>query len=232
MNITDKTILITGASDGIGRAIAIAASKNNVNLILLGRDEAKLHDVQNMCESLGSKATVYAFDITDNAALDTAVQSIKADGVVDIIINNAGIWHKSTSVGELAPEMIQNVITTNLTAQILLTRHFIDHMKDRETAIINIISSAGMEGRAGRAAYAASKFGMRGFTEVLREETKENPIRIGAVFQGGINTNMFAKADEDMPTQKYSEPDDLADVVIYMLTRPPKLWLSEVRVTY
>lgn len=232
MNITSKTILITGASDGIGRAIAIAASKNNVNLILLGRDEAKLHDVQNMCESHGSKATVYAFDMTDNAALDAAVQSIKATGVVDIIVNNAGIWHKSTSVGELAPEMIQSVITTNLTAQILLTRHFIDDMKDRETAIINIISSAGMEGRAGRAAYAASKFGMRGFTEVLREETKENPIRIGAVFQGGINTQMFAKADEDMPTQKYSEPDDLADVVIYMLTRPPKLWLSEVRVTY
>lgn len=232
MNITGKTILIIGASDGIGRSIAIAVSKRNVNLILLGRDVTKLQDVKDICESNASKVTVCAFDITDNAALNVAVQSIKKVGLVDIIVNNAGIWHKSTAVGELKPEMIESVITTNLTAQILLTRHFIDDMKDRETAIINIISSAGMEGRAGRAAYAASKFGMRGFTEVLREETKENPIRIGAVFQGGINTKMFAKADEDMPTEKYSEPDDLADVVLFMLTRPPKLWLSEVRVTY
>jgi short-subunit dehydrogenase len=124
------------------------------------------------------------------------------------------------------------VITTNLTAQMLLTRHFVEDMKERETAIINVISSAGMQGKAGRTAYAASKFGMRGFTEALRDETYANPIRIGALFQGGTSTQMFAKADEDMPTEKYTSPDDLAEVVLFMLTRPAKLWLNEVQVTY
>lgn len=105
-------------------------------------------------------------------------------------------------------------------------------MKDRESAIINIISRAGMEGKSGRTAYAASKYGLRGFTDALRDETYGDPIRIGAVFQAGTNTEMFQKAGEEMPTDKYSEPEDLADVIIFMLTRPAKIWLNEVHVTY
>lgn len=233
MNILNKTILISGASDGIGKSIAIALAKNQTNLILLGRDTAKLEDVKNTCESFGSTTQTYAFDITDNKALEETIRSIKETNQVDVIINNAGIWHKSTPLGELEPELIERVITTNLTAQMLLTRLLIDQMKDREdTAIINIISSAGMQGKAGRTAYAASKYGMRGFTEALRDETYANPIRIGAVFQGGTNTQMFEKANEQMRVEKYTEPDDLANVIVFMLTRPPKLWLNEVQVTY
>ena len=91
---------------------------------------------------------------------------------------------------------------------------------------------AGLQGRAGRTAYAASKYGMRGFTEALRDETKTDNIRIGAVFQSGTNTQMFAKAGEEMPTDKYSEPGDLADIVVFMLTRPPKIWINELHVVY
>ncbi|MFZ2836566.1 MAG: SDR family oxidoreductase, partial [Candidatus Saccharimonadales bacterium] len=203
-----------------------------VNLVLLGRDQSKLNDVKSRCETSGSSAKTYAFDLTDKASLDTVVQSIKEESTVDIIINNAGVWHKSTLLGQLESDTIETVINTNLTAQMLLTRHFIDDMLERETAILNVISSAGMQGKAGRTAYAASKFGMRGFTEALRDETYANPIRIGAIFQGGTSTQMFAKADEAMPTEKYTNPDDLAEVVLFMLTRPAKLWLNEVQITY
>lgn len=232
MNIANKTILISGASDGIGRSIALCLSKHNVNLLLLGRDEAKLEEVKNQCEANGSRAKTYAFDLTDNPTLDATAQSIKAAGQVDVIINNAGVWHKSTPLGQLEARTIESVISTNLTAQMLLTRHFIDDMIDRDTAIINIVSSAGMQGKAGRTAYAASKFGVRGFTEALRDETYSNPIRIGAIFQGGTNTQMFAKADEVMQIEKYTNPDDLAEVVLFMLTRPAKLWLNDVQITY
>jgi short-subunit dehydrogenase len=232
MNITNKTILISGASDGIGRSIALCLAKHDVNLILLGRNQDRLDEVKTLCKSYGSRAESYAFDLTDKTALDDVAQSIKDKSRVDIVINNAGTWHKSTPLGELTPDTIETIITTNLTAQMLLTRKFIDDMKDRETAIINIVSSAGMQGKAGRTAYAASKFGMRGFTEALRDETFADQIRVGAVFQGGTNTQMFAKADEDMNLAKYTEPDDLAEVIVFMLTRPLKLWINEVQVSY
>jgi len=232
MNIANKTILISGASDGIGRSIALCLARYSVNLVLLGRDQAKLDGVKNICETSGSTVKTYAFDLTDKATLDTATQSIKDEGSVDIIVNNAGVWHKSTPLGQLEVETIETVINTNLTAQMLLTRQFIGDMVDRETAIINVISSAGMQGKAGRTAYAASKFGMRGFTEALRDETYGNQIRIGAIFQGGTSTQMFNKAEEAMPLEKYTNPDDLAEVVLFMLTRPAKIWLNEVQITY
>ncbi len=232
MNIANKTILISGASDGIGRSIALCLAKHNVNLILLGRDQARLNEVKGLCESHGSTAVIYAFDLTDEASLNSMAQSVKVNSPIDIIINNAGVWHKSTPLGQLETETIETVINTNLTAQILLTRRFVEDMRGRETAIVNIVSSAGMQGKAGRTAYAASKFGMRGFTEALRDETFADPIRIGAIFQGGTSTRMFAKTDEPMPVEKYTNPDDLADVVLFMLTRPAKLWLNEVQVTY
>jgi short-subunit dehydrogenase len=232
MKLHDKTILITGASDGIGRCIALELAKHHANLLLVARDKTKLDDVKNLCKSNGSQAKIYAFDITDSTARESAVADIQQTAKVDILINNAGIWHKSTPLGSLSPETIELVIATNLTAQILLTRSFIDDMKERETAILNIVSSAGLQGKSGRTAYAASKYGMRGFTEALRDETKDQPIRIGGIFQSGTNTQMFNKANETMPLEKYSEPEDLAEVIAFMLTRPPQLWLNEVHIVY
>lgn len=180
----------------------------------------------------GAQVATFVFDITDDTKLESVVAEVLKTHQIDALINNAGIWHKSTELAALSAGTIQSVIATNLTAHMLITKEFIAHMRSRETAIINIISSAGLQGRAGRTAYAASKFGMRGFTEALREETKDDPIRVGAVFQSGTNTQMFAKAGENMPLESYTDPDDLAEVVVFMLTRPPRLWLNEVRVVY
>ncbi|MFZ1250075.1 MAG: SDR family oxidoreductase [Candidatus Microsaccharimonas sp.] len=232
MNIVNKTILVSGASDGIGKSIAVALAQDGANLVLLGRDASKLEGVKSICENHGVNVEYYAFDITDRHALEEAASAIKEKSSLDIIINNAGIWHKATPLEELAPDLIESVISTNLVSHMLLTRLFIEDMKDRETAILNIVSSAGLQGKAGRTAYAASKFGLRGFTEALRDETFANPIRIGAVFQGGTNTQMFEKGGEAMPLEKYTEPDDLAQVIVFILTRPQKLWLNEVHITY
>lgn len=232
MKLADKTILITGASDGIGKCIAQKLAEQKANLILFGRDEAKLEAVRQHCAGEGVQVAVYAFDLTNDARRDEVITNVLNSHQVDVLINNAGIWHKSTELADLPADTIQSVINTNLTAHMLLTKGLIAAMRQRESAIINIISSAGLQARAGRTAYAASKFGMRGFTEALREETKDEPVRIGAVFQSGTNTQMFSKAGEEMPLEHYTDPNDLADVVTFMLTRPPKLWLNEVRVVY
>ncbi len=222
-----KRVLITGASDGIGRAIARRLAGDNYEVLLCGRDEKRLQDVSEACGG----ASYFAFDINDRQALERAVSEI---GDIDVLINNAGVWHKSDPLEDVSDETIIEVLQTNLVSQILLTKKFLPAMKDKTgAAIINIVSSAGQRGNAGRSAYAPSKFGMRGFTEVLRDENKKHAVRIAAVYQSGTNTGLFEKAGEsesDYPRSEYTEPDDLADVIAYMLSTPDKLWIWEVSI--
>ncbi len=220
-----KKILITGASDGIGRSIAIRLAKDGYSVVLCGRDEGKLNDVAAEC---GDNVQLLVFDINDNSARKTAIDSVQD---VDALINNAGVWHKVGDLETLSDEKVAEVINTNLTSQILLTKQLMPTIKDREgSAVINVISKSGISAQSGQTVYTASKYGMRGFTDVLREDTKENAIRVGAVYQSGTNTKMFEKAGEDFPVETFTEPDDLADVIAFMLSRPKKLWINEVRV--
>ena len=190
-----KSILITGASDGIGKNIAIKLSNANNRLILFGRDSGKLDAVKSECVANGSKVETYAFDLTDFTKLREVTDSVISCQSVDVLINNAGIWHKAGDLTSLNEEKIQEVINTNLTSHILLTRQLLDQMRSRKgTSIINVISKSGIVAQLGQAVYTASKYGMKGFTDVLREDTKDEPIRIAAVYQSGTHTDMFKKA--------------------------------------
>jgi NADP-dependent 3-hydroxy acid dehydrogenase YdfG len=220
-----QTILITGASDGIGKSLAIKLSKEGYNVILCGRDGNKLKEVANMCDT---EVRVLAFDINDARQRNEAVASIDD---LDILINNAGIWHKVGNLETLDDETVMQVINTNLTSQILLTKALLPLIKDKTgSSIINIISKSGVTAQDGQSVYTASKWGMRGFTDVLRNDTRGNAVRIGAVYQSGTNTSMFKKAGDSFPVDTFTEPDDLADVVAFMLSRPKKLWINEVRI--
>lgn len=228
-----KTILITGASDGIGKNISVKLSEQKHNLVLFGRDEAKLQAVKAVCEANGSNVQTYAFDLADNSKRQDVVKEITAKQQVDVLVNNAGIWHKVGDITTLSEDKITEVINTNLTSQILLTRQLLEQMRSRKgTAIINVVSKSGVVAQAGQTAYTASKYGMKGFTDVLREDTKEEPVRIAGVYQAGTHTDMFAKAGDNFEVEKFTNPEDLADVVVFMLTRPEKIWLNEVHVTY
>ncbi|MCL2037551.1 SDR family oxidoreductase [Candidatus Saccharibacteria bacterium] len=232
MKLPSKTILITGASDGIGRSIAIKLAKEKAKLILFGRDQTKLNEVQKLCEENGAQEVqTFAFDINDNEKRRAVAEEILEQNQIDILINNAGVWQKTGGLTTLDEETITEVINTDLTSQILLTRQLLGHMKNRQdTAIINVISKSGVVAQAGQSVYTAAKYGMRGFTDVLRLDTKDDPIQIAGVYQSGTNTDMFRKSDDIFPTDSFTEPDDLADVVVFILSRPSKIWLNEVRV--
>lgn len=228
-----KTILITGASDGIGKHIALSLAENDCTLILCGRNEDKLKAVQTEVEANGSVAVTSVFDIADSDARKKSIESLLAEYQVDVLINNAGLWLKAGDLTSLSEEEIESVVQVNLTGQMLLTRQLLASMRSREgTAIVNIVSKAGVFPQIGLAAYSASKYGMKGFTDVLREDTKEEPIRIAGVYQAGTRTGMFAKGGEEFDTEKFTEPEDLAEVVKFMLSRPKKIWLNEVHVTF
>lgn len=170
-----KTILITGASDGIGKHIAIKLSDQTNKLILFGRNAKRLKEVKSQCEANGSLVEIYSFDLTNFDDLNKITQAILENNKIDILINNAGVWHKVGDLTSISEQKIAEVINLNLTSHILLTKLLLKQMRSRQdAAIINIISRSGIVAQAGQSVYTASKYGMKGFTDVLREDTKKN----------------------------------------------------------
>jgi len=161
----------------------------------------------------------------------TAGDILSEFGGVDILINNAGVWHKAGPLDSIDPDMLVTTVQTNLTALMQLTQRMLPHLRERgDAAILNVVSKSGVVAQAGQSVYSATKYGVRGFTDVLKEDEAETGVRVAGLYQSGTNTGMFAKAGEDVPNHIFTEPDDLADVVVFMLSRPPKLWMHDVRI--
>ncbi len=230
MKLSNKTVLITGASDGIGKSMALALSAVGARVILLARSKEKLQAVANACVG---ETQIISCDISNRERLEQSIQELLAETEIDVLINNAGIWQQAGDITTVDTEEIERLISVNMTSHIVLTKHLLPSMRERQTAIINVISKAGVVAQKGFSAYSASKYGMRGFTDVLREDTKDEPIRIAAVYQAGTNTAMFEKSGQQgVPVENFTEPKDLAEVVVFMLSQPEKIWLKEVHVEF
>ncbi len=233
MNIQQKTIIITGASDGIGKAIALRLAKENTKLALIARDINKLNLVADEAKKLGATETkIYSCDISNTDALTKTCKDIINDfQSIDVLINNAGVWQKQMPVDELSQETIDTVIQTNLSALIHLTRLLLPQLRQApEAAIINVVSKSGVLAQAGQSVYTASKYGVRGFTDVLKQDLQDTPIKVAGIYQSGTKTQMFAKADETVNTDNLTLPEDLANVIAFMLQQPKNIWLHDVRV--
>lgn len=233
MNLKNKTIIITGASDGIGKQIALRLAQENTNLILIARNKNRLEQVKKQSQKLGAlKIKTHVCDITKTDLLEKTVKLIISEfKTIDILINNAGIWQKLGPIEKIKKQIIDNVISTNLTSLIHITRLLIPALKKaRESAIINISSKSGIMAQEGQSVYTASKYGVCGFTEVLKIDLKNTNIKVAGIYQGGINTNMFRKTGEKFSTDDFTNPEDLADVIAYILKLPKKIWISDIRI--
>ncbi len=233
MQLKGKTVIVTGGSDGIGRHICLKLAAEGCRIAILGRNVARLEAVVAETLALGApEARAYTVDFMDARAVATTAEQIVAEfGGVDILINNAGIWHKAGPLDSIDADMLVATVQTNLTALMQLTRHVLPSLRDRdEAAVLNVASKSGVIAQAGQSVYSATKYGVRGFTDVLKIDEADSGVRVAGLYQSGTNTGMFAKASEDVPNQIFTEPEDLAEVVIFMLSRPPKLWMHEVRV--
>jgi len=225
-----KKVLITGASEGIGKAIALRLATEDMSLMLLARNEEKLEAVKKEVEVLGGNAHVVVCDMRSQEAVVAVADTLTE---IDVLINNAGIWHKMSQLDEITPDTISDVIATNLTGQITLTNQLLPKLRNSATpAVLNIISKSGVTAQEGQTVYTASKWGMKGFTDTLRNDVRDTNIRVGAVYQAGTATDMFEKTGEEVPREKFTPPEDLAETIAFMLTRPDKIWLNEVHVTY
>lgn len=195
-DLKGKTIVITGASSGIGKAIALTLAKENVNLILAARREALLQDLASECESLGSRAMAVRADVTLYPHLENLLnQAIDFFGGVDVWINNAGVG----AVGkfdEVPLEIHESVIKTDLIAYLYGAYAVLPYFKEmKKGMIINMISLGGFVPDPFAVGYSASKFGLRGFSGALRGELVEYPgIHVCDVCPAFIDTPGFSHA--------------------------------------
>jgi 3-oxoacyl-[acyl-carrier protein] reductase len=204
--VAGHVALVTGASQGIGRACALALAESGAQLALCARNEEKLAGVVKEAESKGAQAAAFRMDVSDENSVKTAVKSaIERFGKVDILINNAGIT-KDTLLMRMKRADWDSVIQTNLTGAFLCTQAVISSMlKQRWGRIINITSVFGQMGQVGQANYAASKAGLIGFTMAMAREVASRNITVNAVAPGYIETAMT----EALPQELKAKVNDM-----------------------
>ncbi len=208
-----KTILITGASRGIGRAIAKRLSSAH-NVALFARDKSALESLRT---ELG--AMVFAGDIRREEDIRACVDAaLKSFGRIDVLVNNAGIGSfKRTD--QFSREEFREIFEVNVEGTFLFTKYVLPGMMQNLGGhIINISSVAGLNGFKGGSAYAASKFAVNGFTESLREDVKEFGIAVTALCPGSVATDFGGGSAQAMMARDYAlTPDDVARTVEYLV---------------
>ena len=199
MNFQNKTIWITGASSGIGEALAVEWSTFKPTLILSGRNVEKLEEVRDKCTALGAKAHIVKLDLTDTASIKTASEEVFAKiATVDILVNNGGISQRSMAI-ETPMEVDKTVMETNFFGAVNLTKMVLPAMVKNGGGHIVVISSVvGKFGFPLRTAYSASKHALQGYFDSLRAEMTPDNINVTMVSPGRIYTNISLNAiDKD-----------------------------------
>jgi len=189
--LAGRVSLVTGASRGIGRAVALALAGRGSDLVLLARQAGPLEEVAAACAGLGVKATAIAADIADGAAARAAVQrAAEAHGHVDHLVNNAGVTGDGLLL-RMKREEWDRVLATNLTGAFEVTRAALPAMiKARYGRIVNITSVVALMGNPGQTNYCAAKAGLIGFTKSLAREVASRQVTVNAIAPGFIDTEM------------------------------------------
>lgn len=187
--LADRVALVTGGGKGIGFGIALALANRGARLAITGRDMDALDSAVN---NLPASVRAVAMDVRDEISVRMGVKAVAEwGGTIDILVNNAGIGLLDTPLMDTSIEAWRNVIDTNLTGLFTVTKAAWPHLVEAKGQVLNVSSIAGSMGFAGASAYCASKFGVNGFTEVLKKEGSEVGVRALAICPGAVDTGIW-----------------------------------------
>jgi len=226
--LQDRVAVITGASTGIGKSIAVAYAAEGAKAVLASRNSEKLEGVAQEIERAGGTAIVVPVDVTaEDAVVGLFQQALEAFDRIDILVNNAGV-SKGAPTDELSLEVWQQVIDVNLTAAFLCSREALKIMKTRRSGrIINIGSVSAKVPRVHSAAYTTSKFGLEGLTRSLALDAREFGIAVSILHPGNTATPIWTGREEMARQEGVMSPDDLARVAVTIAALPPEINLLE-----
>ncbi len=225
MELGDRTALVTGASQGIGRAIALEMARAGADVALCARSTAKLERLAGEIRALGRRAHVVTADLGVESDVRLAAEAALASlGRVDILVNNAAIIHKPLDVVDFDPELWRRVLEVNLTGVFLLCRALLPAMfESRQAAgcrgkIINIASVGGRRGARQRGAYRVTKAGLISFTESLAAEVHAHGVDVNAICPGAVRTEGFAEAFGETAAARphLMRPEEIARLAVFL----------------
>ena len=223
--LSGKVALVTGASRGIGKAIAISLGELGAEVIVnYSTSDASAEEVTKSIKEKGGSSYKLKFDVSDEASVNTAIdQIIRDSGKIDILINNAGITRDGLLM-RMKESQWDEVLNTNLKGVFLCTKNVSKFMiKQRSGKIINITSIVGLIGNPGQANYSASKAGVIGFTKTCAKEFASRGIKVNAIAPGFIRTEMTENLNTDellkmIPLGKLGSPDEIASLVKFLVS--------------
>lgn len=221
MDLQNKRVLVTGSTQGIGAAVALAFAQKGCQVLLNGRREELPEEIADQLRETGADYQYFSADVSDEAAVK---QLFKAIGDVDIIVNNAGITRDQILIGMKLADFDQ-IIKVNLRSTFMLTQRALKKMlKKRSGAIINMASIVGLHGNAGQANYAASKAGVIALTQTAAKEAAGRGVRVNAIAPGMIASQMTAvlpaevkeQAVKQVPLARFGNPEEVAQAAVFL----------------
>ena len=231
---TGPVAVITGASSGIGAATARALAAHGYRLALLAR---RADRIKALADELGHGAIAIAADVTDRDSLVKAAERVQAElGGADVLVNNAGIMLLAPFTPD-GHDDHRRMIEANLLGAMTVTEVFLDQLRDGGGDLVNLSSVAGRTARPGNAVYAATKWGLNGWSEALRQELQPD-VRVIVIEPGAVATELTdhinppdaKQAAEQMYKQLAITADDIAQVIAFAVTRPRRMTLNEILV--
>jgi NAD(P)-dependent dehydrogenase (short-subunit alcohol dehydrogenase family) len=220
-----KRSLITGASRGIGRAIAEKLAGAEHTLLLHGRDRNALAKTCSLVEAKSGKAIPLCYDLRHTDSIEKMIGEI-GSAPVDALINNAGIAVVKP-LGEITLEEWETIFAVNVTAPFLLTQRLVPKMVSG-SSIVNILSIAARTGFPGWSSYSMSKFALEGFSQAVREEVRPRGIRVLNIYPAATNTEIWNAVRGEWRREKMLLPEEIADAVAYALSRPADVAVENI----
>ena len=233
MKLQNQVVVVTGASQGLGREISKQIANEGARVAIIARSKELLHELQSEIHENHGTAEYFVCDITDYDQIQETVEKIKSTfGTIDILINNAGVW-TTDEIETTHPEKRKIALETNAYGHIEFTYAVLPIMKKKNSGqVFNVISRAGLEdpGNPNWKAYAATKWAMRGFTKALEKDLEGSGIKAISFLPGGMDTMIFENAGE---SEAHDQPwmmsvSDIAEIVVFTLTRPKDIWITDL----
>jgi len=220
LTIREMIALVTGASRGIGKAIALELARCGYDLALVGRDEQALSDTSSEAKEIGVKTYSISADLSKVESAEHIVnQTVEHFGGLDLLVNCAGLSQKG-SFTEVTPEQWDKIFAVNARAPFFISKAALEPLKkSSKPIVINIASVVGFKGYAEQSVYSSSKHALTGFTKVFAKEVQPFGIRVHLISPGGVATEMVKKMRPDIKPDELIDVEEIAEIVRFLVTR-------------
>jgi 3-oxoacyl-[acyl-carrier protein] reductase len=230
MDLAQSVCVVTGGSEGIGRATALALARRGARVAICGRSADRVTEVLHEIVKEQPDGVGAVCDVRSETSINQFQRRVKERlGTVDVIVNNAGLGYFAL-LGELTGAQINEMLDVNVKGMLLVTRAFLPAMLERRSGhIVNVSSLAGRNGFVGGTAYTATKHAVLGFSKSLMLEVRDFGIRVTAICPGSVDTSFFAKAGTTVNNaERLLKPEDVADTIVAALQLPDHAMVSEL----